>query len=127
MHTEEIAGKTFETWTPQEVHAGLAAGEVVLIDVRTPAEYSFECIAGAFLAPLAQIGHTTLPEEGGKRIVLHCGSGMRSRKAAEALLAAGAPRLAHMEGGFAAWKTAGLPYLATDPATGGPRSVPQAG
>jgi rhodanese-related sulfurtransferase len=59
-----------------------------------------------------------LPTQESKRIVFHCGSGMRSHKVAEKAAAAGLSRVAHMKGGFGAWKEAGLPYLAIDPATG---------
>ncbi|MGC9420423.1 MAG: rhodanese-like domain-containing protein, partial [Rhodovulum sp.] len=64
-----------------------------------------------------------LPEEGDKRIVFHCGSGVRSRKVAEAYLAAGHDHAAHLEGGFAAWKTAHKPYIGTDMASGAPVAV----
>jgi rhodanese-related sulfurtransferase len=60
-----------------------------------------------------------LPTQDGKRIVFHCGSGMRSGKVARACAEAGLTPIAHMAGGFGAWKKAGLPYLAIDPATGG--------
>jgi len=53
--------------------------------------------------------------------VFHCGSGKRSLSAAERRLAAGAPAAAHLGGGLMAWKAAGLPVIAIDPATGQPR------
>jgi rhodanese-related sulfurtransferase len=43
--------------------------------------------------------------------VFHCGSGKRSLTAAERRLAAGQPHAAHMGGGLAAWKAAGLPVI----------------
>ena len=46
---------------------------------------------------------------------------------AEACLAAGISPVAHLEGGFGAWKAAKLPYVAIDPATGGMRRVEPAG
>jgi rhodanese-related sulfurtransferase len=61
-----------------------------------------------------------LPPQDSRRIVLHCGSGMRSTRMAERCAAAGFDRIAHMAGGMSAWKDQGLPYIATDPATGGP-------
>ena len=123
MHTEDIDGKTLEHWTPEEVHRAFDAGEIVLIDVRTPQEFAFEHVEGALLSPLATFLADKLPTGGDKRIVFHCGSGVRSRKVAEICAAAGLDRVAHLEGGFAAWKTAGLPYVAIDPATGGIRRV----
>jgi rhodanese-related sulfurtransferase len=116
--TEEINGVTLDVYTPEEVKQKLEAGEIVLIDVRTPNEYAFEHVPGAMLFPMSSFEPTSLPDQGRKRIVFHCGSGVRSKKIAERCQSAGIDRLAHMEGGFGAWKQAGFPYLAIDPATG---------
>lgn len=113
-----------ETWSPARVKAALDAAEIVLIDVRTPAEYALEHVEGAFLMPMAFFVPGALPPQTGKRIVLHCGSSMRSGKVAERLMAEGIAPMAHMEGGFAAWKEAGLPYIGTDMATGAPKRMP---
>ncbi|WP_422074034.1 rhodanese-like domain-containing protein [Tranquillimonas rosea] len=112
-----------ENWSPETVKAALDAGEIVLIDVRTPPEYMMEHIDGAFLMPMAFFRAHALPTQDGKRIVLHCGSGARSGKVAAAALDAGVTPLAHMEGGFGAWKQAGLPYTGTEMATGAPVAV----
>lgn len=125
MHSETINGKVLETWTPQEVRAGLENREIVLIDVRTPAEYMFESIEDALLAPLSHFSSKTLPAELGKHVVLYCGSGIRSRKASELCLGGGFEKIAHLEGGFANWKTSGAPYLGTNMATGAPERMAQ--
>lgn len=124
MRREEIDGKVLEHWTADDVASGLARHEIVLIDVRTPAEYMMEHVRGALLAPMAGFEPEAMPDEGNKRIVFHCGSGMRSRKMAEEWLASGHERAAHLEGGFGAWKSAKLPYVGIDPATGGTKDVP---
>jgi rhodanese-related sulfurtransferase len=121
MQSEEIQGTTLETWTPEEVKAALDAHEIVLIDVRTPQEFMFEHIEGALLSPMAFFDPKALPGQNDKRIVLHCGSGVRSEKMAKTALAAGVDRIAHMEGGFGAWKQARLPYIGTDMASGAPK------
>jgi rhodanese-related sulfurtransferase len=118
MKSETIGAATLEHWTPEEVRAARDAGEIVIVDVRTVPEFAFERIEGALLAPMAELDPKALPAQTGKRIVIHCGSGIRSRRVAEACAAAGFDRIAHLEGGFGAWKAAGLPYIATDPATG---------
>lgn len=123
MKTEEIDGLRFESWTPEEVRDAFARNEIVVIDVRTPQEYAVEHIEGALLAPLATFRPENLPDQAGKRIVFHCGSGARSRKVSEACLAARMQPVAHMEGGFGAWKAAKLPYVAIDPKTGAPRKM----
>lgn len=125
MRAEEVEGAVLEHWTPRELRDAFAANQVVVIDVRTPQEYAYEHIEGALLAPMATFRPENLPSQQGKRIVFHCGSGMRSRRVAEACLAAGVTPLAHLEGGFAAWKAAGLAYVTVDPATGGMRRAPE--
>ncbi|MZR14751.1 rhodanese-like domain-containing protein [Maritimibacter sp. DP07] len=120
MKTEDVNGKTLETWTPEEVAQGLRDEKIVLIDVRTPQEYMFESIEDALLAPMSHISSKALPAGLGKHVVLYCGSGMRSRKAAEICLAKKFDKIAHLDGGFAAWKNAGLPYLGTNMSTGAP-------
>lgn len=116
--TETIDGATLEVLSAQETKDRFDRNEIVLIDVRTPAEFAFEHIKGALLFPLSSFDAEKLPGQSEKAIVFHCGSGIRSRKVAEACAAAGITHLAHMDGGFGAWKSAGLPFLAVDPATG---------
>jgi len=121
MQIDKVNGKSLEIWTPEEVARGLESQEIVLIDVRSPAEYMFESIEDALLAPLSHFERKALPAGLGKHVVLHCASGVRSRKAAElALTKGGFEKIAHMEGGFAGWKTANKPYLGTNMATGAP-------
>ena len=121
MQTETVNGATLETWTPEEVARAKAAGEIVLIDVRTPQEFMFEHIEGALLSPMAFFDPAALPGQSEKRIVLHCGSGVRSERMARVALGAGFDRIAHMEGGFGAWKAARLPYIGTDMSSGAPK------
>lgn len=123
MTDKDTPTGTIENWTPQHLRTAFEAGEVAIIDVRTPQEFAFEHIHGALLAPLATFEPRHLPSQEGKRLVFHCGSGVRSRKVAEACLAAGMNPVAHLDGGFTAWKAADLPYVAINPATGAPRTV----
>ncbi|HTV96233.1 MAG TPA: rhodanese-like domain-containing protein [Steroidobacteraceae bacterium] len=107
-----------ETLEPAEVARLLQAGKILLIDVREPSEYAAERIAGALLYPLSTFEAATLPDDGAQRVVFHCGSGKRSLTAAERRLLAGQPHAAHMGGGLAAWKAAGLPVIGSSPARG---------
>ena len=72
-----------------DLQHGLDGGEVVLIDVREPSEHAAERIPHARPVPLSAFAADELPESNGKRLVLYCKSGNRSRKAAQALFAAG--------------------------------------
>lgn len=116
--TEKRPDGDVEVLTPQEVKAKLDRHEIVLIDVRTPEEYVFEHIKGALLAPMADFDALSLPDQVEKQIVFHCGSGKRSLAVSDRCLAKGIAKVAHMEGGFGAWKEAGLPYRGVDPSTG---------
>ena len=124
MRTETIGTATFETWTVAETADAFARDEIVLIDVRTPQEYMFEHIEGALLMPLSFFKAGKLPGQSDKRIVFHCGSGVRSERACRAAIEAGITQIAHMEGGFAAWKAAQQPYIGTNMATGAPQRAP---
>ncbi|HVY21787.1 MAG TPA: rhodanese-like domain-containing protein [Steroidobacteraceae bacterium] len=103
--------------SPQEVHRALINGQVMLVDVREPQEYAAERIHGALLFPLSTFDAAFLPGDDERRVVFHCAGGVRSMNAAMRRLAAYG-KAAHMKGGIAAWKAAGLPTVRVDPATG---------
>jgi len=109
---------SLENLTPQDVAAKLKANSIVLVDVREPREYAAERIHGALLFPLSTFDPMALPDTGKRPVVFHCGSGMRSAKAAAQCEAAGIAHNAHLAGGIKAWKAAGLPIVIIDPATG---------
>jgi rhodanese-related sulfurtransferase len=95
----------------------LAAGEVaaqvekgaVLIDVREPAEFEAERIAGAQLFPLSTLDPNRLPKD--VPLIFQCGTGKRSALALARAQAAGLAHEAHLAGGLQAWKAAGLPTV----------------
>lgn len=117
--TESVLGGTLETLSVQEVKELYDRNAIVLIDVRTSAEFDFEHIGGALLAPMSGFDPARLPNNSEERpLILYCGSAMRSRKMAEKYLEAGFSKIAHMAGGFNAWKQAGYSFLGIDPATG---------
>ena len=91
----------------------LAGSEAVtFLDVRTPAEFTRVHAVGASSLPLDQLDPTVLASKGlsgSEPIYVICHSGSRSVKACEAFLAAGFESVFSIEGGTAAWETAGLP------------------
>lgn len=123
MKSETVANGILETWTPEEVFEACARGRVVIIDVRTPQEYMLEHVEGAMLMPLPFFKADMLPGQADKRIILHCGSGVRSEKMARLALETGVEKIAHMGGGFAAWKASRLPYIGTNMGTGAPERM----
>ena len=105
------------TITPERLSGLMRTGKgVVLVDVRSPAEYRAGHVPGATLLPLDELdvdrvmAKTGTTEIGADRtLYLTCHSGARAREAAERLLAAGRRNLAVVEGGTEAWARAGLP------------------
>lgn len=80
----------------------------LLVDVREPGEFAAGHALGARLTPLSELekGFDGLEKEG--TYLLMCGGGTRARKAAEKLVALGYKDVRIVEGGFRAWKAAGL-------------------
>ena len=102
MALRTIDAPTLKQW--------LDTGEAVLVDVREPAEYNAESIAGAKLLPLAGITKSALPNYACKKLVIHCRKGGRGGSACEKLLAED-PNLEiyNLDGGITAWADAGYP------------------
>lgn len=124
MKTEDVNGKTLETWTPEEVKQALDANEIILIDVRTPPEYMIEHVEGAMLLPMSFFVPQAIPTDAARQVVFHCGSGVRSERVARVMLDHGENKVAHMGGGFGGWKEARLSYVGTDMASGAPKRMP---
>ena len=105
---QQPPGPAVEDLTPEQVKAGLEAGEIVLVDVREPHENVAERIPGGVLNPLQSFDPGASPEAEGKRVVFYCSSGRRSVTASQLAQANGQPHDAHMAGGILAWKAAGF-------------------
>ncbi len=89
------------------------AGEVVLIDVRERDENAAERIEGALNLPLSSFNPAQVPiPPEGKRLVIHCRSGVRCGSASNLLLAAGWDgEIVRMQGGIMGWASAGAPTV----------------
>lgn len=83
----------------------------VLIDVRTPAEYSEIHAPGSVLLPLHALDPAVVKGmmAGKSACYLLCRSGSRAKQASDKLHAAGLDNLFVVEGGVDAWAAAGLP------------------
>jgi rhodanese-related sulfurtransferase len=91
---------------------------VVFVDIRDVRELEREgMIPGAFHAPRGMLEFWVDPDSpyykdvfgSGKKFVLYCASAWRSALATKVLKEMGLTPVAHLEGGFSAWKKAGLP------------------
>jgi rhodanese-related sulfurtransferase len=82
---------------------------VMLVDVRSPAEFESIHIPGSYNVPLDQLSeHRTEFASVGGPVVLVCRSGMRARQAEDILVDVDIPRLHVLDGGVSAWEQAGL-------------------
>lgn len=98
---------------PDTLAERVAAGDVILIDVREAAEFAAEHIPGARLSPLSAMTSGAI-ETGGSSPVFYCKSGMRTQGAAAKLAAAAGRSAFVLRGGIDAWKRAGR-AVATGP------------
>src|SRR6476646_4300623 len=101
---------SIEEISPQEARDRQQRG-AVLIDVRETDEHALGTPADALLRPRLQLENDPDATIAGKSVdvLLICGSGKRSLRAAQALAERGYTRLASVAGGFQAWQAAGLP------------------
>jgi rhodanese-related sulfurtransferase len=104
---------TIQSVTPEEVERRRRVGEpVMLIDVRTPAEYATLHAEGAVSVPLDQLSLAALPEGDRRPIYVICQSGARGARACERLQAGGVTDVYNIAGGTSAWQQCGLPVVA---------------
>ncbi len=85
--------------------------QVVLLDVRTPKEYSEGFIPGAINIPHDELEARIAELDGarGKEIVVYCRSGRRSDIALDLLQKAGFEKVYHLEGDYLGWTEAKKP------------------
>jgi rhodanese-related sulfurtransferase len=104
---ESPTTKTMQNVEATTLKMWLERREALLIDVREPSEYAAEHIPDAQLLPLSTFDPARVPQEAGKKVVLHCVMGKRSEQAGQKLLDAGFTTVYNFRGGVQAWKDAG--------------------
>jgi rhodanese-related sulfurtransferase len=107
------------TFSVEEARALHGRDDVQFVDLRDVRELEREgVIPGAFHAPRGMLEfwvdpgspyHKPLFAQEGKRFVLFCAMGWRSALSTKTLQDMGLDNVAHIEGGFTAWKEAGAP------------------
>src|ERR1017187_2744770 len=102
----------------EAAQARLGDPNTVFVDIRDPRELEREgMIPGAFHAPRGMLEFWVDPESpyykdifgSRKEFVLYCASAWRSSLATATLQEMGLIPVCHVEGGFKAWKEAGMP------------------
>ncbi|ABE63684.1 Rhodanese-like protein [Nitrobacter hamburgensis X14] len=110
------ANREIETMSVADVKAAVARGEAILVDIRDPRELeregkipgSFSCTRGMlefWIDPESPYAKPVFQEN--KLFIFHCASGSRSALAAKTAQDMGLKPVAHLGGGFKAWRDAG--------------------
>ena len=114
----EEASSRVTALPPQRVAELLEDADHLVVDIRDPREVEREgMLPGAYRAPRGMLEFWVDPEspyyrpalDDGRTLILYCGSAWRSALAARTLHEMGREDVVHLEGGFAAWRAAGLP------------------
>lgn len=94
----------YQKLSPQDAKAKLDADDtVILLDVRTEAEFNQGHISGAVCLPVDKIwSDTQIVSEKDAEIIVYCQSGSRSARAAKKLAGMGYTQVYDM-GGISAW------------------------
>lgn len=102
MNIKTINCSTLKNW--------LENNQVILIDVREIEENMAGRIKDSVLIPLGFISLDKIPELSGKKLVMQCRSGIRSKTACEKLLAENPDLdIYNLEGGILAWSSYNYP------------------
>ena len=119
----DAAEKEIETIDTVAAEAAIDDDSVVLVDIRDIRElYREGKIPGAVHAPRGMLEFWVDPDSpyhrdvfsSGAKFVFYCQSGWRSALATQQLQRMGLEPVAHIGGGFGAWKEAGLPIEAVE-------------
>ena len=115
------ANAEIETLTVEQAIALHGRDDVTIVDLRDPREMEREGhIPGTFHCPRGMLEFWIDPESpyhkeifsSGKSFVFFCAAGWRSALATKTAQDMGLDKVAHVEGGFGAWREAGLPIEA---------------
>jgi rhodanese-related sulfurtransferase len=118
------ANAEIETMKIADAIAAAGREDVVIVDLRDPRELEREGkIPGAFSCTRGMLEFWIDPEspyakevfQQDKKFVFYCASGWRSALATKTAKDMGLPRVAHIEGGFSAWRNAGGPVEKVEP------------
>lgn len=108
----------------KDAQGRLGRDDVVFVDLRDIRELEREgMIPGAFHCPRGMLEFWLDPESpyhkdvfaSGKEFVFYCNGAWRSALAADTAQQMGLPRVLEMDGGFTAWKNAGMPVAQREP------------
>jgi rhodanese-related sulfurtransferase len=97
--------------TPEQARELISHGDVEVIDVRDPSEWSGGHLPGARLVPLEQLRASPKAVLNRDRVLFVCAAGVRSQTAARIAAAHGLTTIYSLSGGTRSWVKAGLPLV----------------
>jgi phage shock protein E len=97
----------------EALEAMRARPDLVVIDVRTPAEFAEGHIEGALNIDYRNANFSTeiAKLDGSQDYIIHCRSGHRSKASLEKFKEQGFSHIIHMDGGILGWNKANLPTV----------------
>ena len=103
-----------DSLTPSEFKKNLDHKNTVLIDVRSPEEYSVGHLANAVLINFQDTSFqstvlSTVPMDA--EVLLYCRSGRRSAAAKDLMKQMGYLKVTHLDGGIIAWQAENFPVV----------------
>jgi len=119
----EAAEREIETVSVEQAIARAKGGDVVLVDIRDIRELQRDGrVPGAFHCPRGMLEFWIDPDSSyhkpvfaqDKSFLFFCAGGLRSALAAQTAQRMGLKPVAHIKGGFGAWKKAGGPVEAPE-------------
>ena len=118
------ANAQIETLSAAEAIDAASSDDVVIVDIRDPREIerdgripgAFSCTRGMlefWIDPASPYAKPLFQQD--KKFIFHCAAGLRSALAAKTAQDMGLTPVAHLAGGFAAWRDAGGPVEKFEP------------
>jgi rhodanese-related sulfurtransferase len=100
-----------QTLSPADFQQRLQADNGVLLDVRTPEEFTTGHLSNALNIDYKNSGFESQLKELDKTkpYFVYCKAGVRSEKAVDLMKGLGFTQVYHMDGGIDAWQQKGLP------------------
>jgi rhodanese-related sulfurtransferase len=96
-----------QTVTAEQAQALISRGEVEVIDVRDPGEWTGGHLPGARLVPLEQLRANPKASLGRDGVLFVCAAGVRSQTAARIAAAHGLATIYNLSSGTRGWVNAG--------------------
>ena len=118
------AKQRIQNLTVDQTADEIERGDALVVDLREPEErQEHGAIPGAVHAPRGMLEFWADPTSSyhraefdpNRRVILHCAGGGRSALAADTLQQMGYANVAHLDGGFNAWKAAERPVEDVQP------------